>query len=162
MLLLHPTTGDDLVRKVQKMNTEFQQFSGIKPTGPGRKRWIIGLGTAVVVALLAAVVWSAFAPERARAAAEEQAAAQKAEEERRENKFLTECHNDIKEQLRDPNSAEFESESGVIVADDGHYTILSDARARNGFGGMNNFAIACTATYDEASDTFDLESQIIN
>lgn len=127
-----------------------------------RKPWTATVIICGIVALLATVAWVALLPVREQAAAEDQRAAQKAEDERRENKFLAECHDDVKKQLRDPSSAEFESETGVIVADDGHYTILSDARARNGFGGMNNFSIACTATYDEASDTFDLESQIID
>lgn len=116
-------------------------------------------GTAVLFAM---VVWVVYQPEREQAAKEAAEAAQQEEDKRLEGKFLTECHADIKDQLRDPDSAKFESGYGVVVGEDGQYTVLEDARARNGFGGMNNFRIACTAYYDETADSFDVESEIID
>lgn len=124
--------------------------------------WTTAAIVGAIIALLAVVTWVALHPVREQAAQEAAQAEQEAEKQRLEGAFLDECHEDIKDQLRDPSSAEFESESGVIVGDDGQYTILSDARARNGFGGMNNFRIACTAYYDETTDSFDIESQIID
>lgn len=102
---------------------------------------------ACVVLLLGVVAWLALPDAQS--------------EESLKQQFQEECYNDLRDKLRDPDSAKFESESGVIIdSDDGKYTILGEGRARNGFGGMNNFTIACTAHYNEESESFDLDSEI--
>lgn len=102
-----------------------------------------------VVLLLGLVAWMAMPDAKS--------------EESLKKQFQEECFSDLRDKLRDPDSAKFESESGVIIdSDDGKYTILGEGRARNGFGGMNNFTIACTAHYDEDAESFDLESEIVD
>lgn len=109
---------------------------------------------ACVLGLLVMVAWMLM-PD----AEQQQAEA----EEALKTQFQNECYADLKDQLRDPDSAHFESEYGVVIdSDDGMYTLLGEGRARNGFGGMNNFRIACTAYYDEQAETFDVESQIVD
>lgn len=104
---------------------------------------------ACTVLLLGVVVWLALPDAHS--------------EESLKQQFQEECYNDLRDKLRDPDSAHFESDSGVIIdSDDGQYTILGDGRARNGFGGMNNFTIACTAYYDDELESFDIDSEIID
>lgn len=132
-------------------------------TAPKTKRNLTTVVLSIgIMALLAITIWVAFEPARSQAAKEADHAERVEQQRGLEDAFLEQCHTEIRAQLRDPDSAQFVEQEGVIVADDGQYTVLEDARARNGFGGMNTFGIACTAYYDKDAEVFNMQTQIMD
>lgn len=75
----------------------------------------------------------------------------------KESDFVTECHESIKRQLKDPESAQIEEPLFGVHAeksDDGDdkFSMSGIARARNGFGGMATFTYECTGGYSQTAD----------
>ncbi|MFT4128253.1 MAG: hypothetical protein QM662_18745 [Gordonia sp. (in: high G+C Gram-positive bacteria)] len=72
------------------------------------------------------------------------------EQRLREKRVIEVCEMSVRQQLRDPDSAQFREESGQPDTPEGvKWLVIGEVNARNGFGGMVGYkAFTCVADYD--------------
>lgn len=128
------------------MSDNYESFGPTMPkagkqplTFTGKQKILVVVAGLIIVAVMAAVVASLVLPT----------------EGMKKKDFVSECHDAIKRQLRDPASAQIDEPIfGVQVTDEEEdkYEMSGMARARNGFGGMNSFTYQCTGGYSKEAD----------
>lgn len=67
------------------------------------------------------------------------------------------CREMVKEQLKDPSSAEFSNEN---ITGHGDYTVTGTVRATNSFGGPAAHDYTCTANFDESDGGYFVNVQV--
>lgn len=73
----------------------------------------------------------------------------------REKRVKSVCQKSVKQQLRDPDSAEFQNETVVMVDDEGTtWVVTGQVNADNAFGGKVGYTpYRCNATYNPDDDS---------
>lgn len=74
-----------------------------------------------------------------------------------EREALIHCRDVVREQLRDPDSAEFSDET---TSGHGNYTIEGTVRADNALGGTVTHAYTCTADWDESDGSYAVRARL--
>lgn len=85
------------------------------------------------------------------------------EHQLRERRVTRICEQSVKQQMRDPDSAQFRDEVAMPDTPDGlSWRVTGEVNGRNGFGGMVGYmSFSCTATYDADTEQTRGEATII-
>lgn len=77
------------------------------------------------------------------------------EQRLREKRVISVCQRSVRQQLKDPDSAQFQKELAVPATPEGLvWVVTGQVNAQNGFGGMVGFTpYRCNATYDPADES---------
>lgn len=73
------------------------------------------------------------------------------------------CEKSVKQQLKDPDSADFRNEKVTYSEYESKYTIVGEVNANNSFGGKVGYQVfGCDVTYDKATDNVHAEAHLVD